>query len=205
MSSLFVVYHVYQARGWQQLFAEQMGMLFASGLLNEAKLTICVDGSESLPDIPGVDIVRVSEFSERPSLKIAREIAIQHPTASLLYLHTKGISHPTRNQDDWRMMMQYFLVVQWREAVKRLETRNVVTVNWRTHPMPHCSGNFWWTKCSYLVSLDPSFMDGGDRFRQEFWIGSGIGRVHCMHESGIAHYDLPYPTSCYCSDYYLPL
>ncbi len=202
MSGLFVVYHVFQAPGWEQLFSEQIGALFISGLLDAANLVICVDGDERIPSIPRATAIKVKEFSERPSLKIAREIALQNPSASILYLHTKGISHPTKNQDDWRMMMQYFLVIQWKKAIKMLSENDIVTVNWRNHPMPHCSGNFWWTKASYLASLNPTFMGDHDRFLQEFWIGSGSGRVHCMHESRIPHYDFPYPSARYCSDYY---
>lgn len=202
---LFVVYHVFQAPGWQQLFAEQMGLLFTSGLFANANVTICVDGEEALPVIDGATVVRVADFSERPSLIKAREIAQAFPSSSIFYMHTKGISHPTKNQDDWRMMMQHFLIVQWKEALRQLIDCDVVTVNWRTHPRPHCSGNFWWAKASYLSSLDPAFMDDHDRFRQEFWIGSGTGVINCLHESGIAHYDLPYPPSRYCADYYAPL
>jgi len=201
---LFVVYHVFQAPGWQQLFAEQIGLLFTSGLFANAKIVICVDGKETLPVIDGATVVRVAGFSERPSLIKAREIAQNFPSSSILYMHTKGISHPTKNQDDWRMMMQHFLIVQWRKALRRLIDCDVVTVNWRTHPRAHCSGNFWWVKASYLSSLDPAFMNDYDRFCQEFWIGSGVGTVKCLHESAIEHYDLPYPPLRYCADYYAP-
>jgi hypothetical protein len=41
----------------------------------------------------------------------------------------------------------------------------------------HYSGNYWWANASYICKLDPNYLyrtdKGWDRYRSEFWIGTG--------------------------------
>ena len=201
---LIIVYHLFQAAGWEQLFSEQMGLLFMSGLLDKARLIISVNGTSPLPILPGQVIYRTDGFSEKPSLLLARQYAEEFPDSCILYFHSKGISHPTKNQDDWRMMMQHFIIMKWREAVVLLDNHDVVGVNWRTFPVPHSSGNYWWANASFLRQLDLDFLNEHDRMSQEFWIGSKEGKVANMHETDLDHYNQACPTSGYCSSYFKP-
>lgn len=200
---LFVVYHLFQTGRWEQLYCEQMGAMFASGLLNCAHLTIGINGNQKVLAPSDCNVVRhVNGFSEKPSLLLAREIAQAHPSAYILYLHSKGISHPTRNQDDWRIMMQHFLLVNWKQAVNLLHNYDIASVNWRTFPVPHPSGNYWWARASHLISLDPTYLEGEDRWRQEFWTGSIPCNVANMHETELDHYNRECPSSSYSPDYF---
>jgi len=200
---LFVVYHLFQAERWEQIYYEQMGAMLLSGLLNHAHLTIGINGDKDIDAPNNCKIVRhVDGFSEKPSLLLARQIAEDHPDALILYLHSKGISHATRNQDDWRMMMQHFLLVNWKKAVDLLEDYDMASVNWRTFPVAHPSGNYWWTRASHLLTLDPGYLDSEDRWRQEFWTGSVPCKVANMHESELEHYNNEYPSHRYSSSYF---
>jgi len=181
-----------------------MGLLFVSGLINNASLILSVNGTSPLPPIDYKSVYRTDGFSEKPSLLLARQYAEEFPDSRILYFHSKGISHPTKNQDDWRMMMQHFIIVKWREAVALLDNHDVVGVNWRTFPVAHSSGNYWWANASYLQRLDPSFLNDHDRMSQEFWIGSAEGRVANMHETDLDHYNQACPSSSYCSSYFKP-
>jgi hypothetical protein len=201
---LIIVYHLFQASGWEQLFSEQMGLLFMSGLLDKARLIISVNGTSPLPILPGQIVYRTDGFSEKPSLLLAKQYAEEFPDSRILYFHSKGISHPTKNQDDWRMMMQHFILVKWREAVALLDTHDVVGVNWRTFPVPHSSGNYWWANASFLRQLDPGFLSEHDRMSQEFWIGSVPGKIANMHETDLDHYNQACPSSGYCPAYFKP-
>lgn len=201
---LIVVYHLYQAPGWEQLFSEQMGLLCMSGLLEAAHVTISVNGNCPVPNIADEIVYRTDGFSEKPSLLIVRQRAEQFPESRILYFHSKGISNPTKNQDDWRMMMQHFILVKWREAVALLDSHDVVGVNWRTCPVPHSSGNYWWANASFLRKLDLAFLNDHDRMSQEFWIGSMPGKVANTHETGLVHYNQACPSSSYCSSYFVP-
>lgn len=200
---LFVVYHLFQAERWEQIYYEQMGAMLLSGLLNHAHLTIGINGDKGIDAPNNCKIVRhVDGFSEKPSLLLARQIAEDYPDALILYLHSKGISHATRNQDDWRMMMQHFLLVNWKKAVDLLEDYDMASVNWRTFPVAHPSGNYWWTRASHLLTLDPGYLDSEDRWRQEFWTGSVSCKVANMHESELEHYNNEYPSHRYSSSYF---
>jgi len=127
---LFIVYHLFQAERWEQIYCEQMGAMMLSGLLDHAHLTIGINGDQGIDAPSNCKIIRHCDgFSEKPSLLLARQIAEEYTTASILYLHSKGISHATRNQDDWRMMMQHFLIVNWEKAVDLLDDYDVVSVN----------------------------------------------------------------------------
>ena len=200
---LFVVYHLFQAERWEQIYYEQMGAMLLSRLLDHAHLTIGINGDKDIDAPNNCKIVRhVDGFSEKPSLLLARQIAEDHPDALILYLHSKGISHATRNQDDWRMMMQHFLLVNWEKAVDLLEDYDIASVNWRTFPVAHPSGNYWWTRASHLLALDPGYLDSEDRWKQEFWTGSVPCKVANMHESELDHYNEEYPSTKYCPSYF---
>lgn len=203
---LYAVYHLFQAPGWEKLFCEQMGLLALSGLLEQVHLTISVNGTAYVPrpNAKNVTIIqREDGFHERSTLRIVSELAKQHPAAKMLYFHSKGITYPSSNKDDWRMVMQHFLIANWEEAVRKLDEVDVVSVNWRNIPRPHGSGNFWWARTSYLATLDPSFMDYPDRFLCEFWIGTGQCMVYNMHETGLEHYSSPCPISSYCPSFFV--
>jgi hypothetical protein len=203
---IFVIYHLFQAPGWEKLFCEQMGLLSLSGLLDHAHLIISVNGTAYVPKPKAKSVTimqREDGFHERPTLHIVSGIATQHPSAKILYFHSKGITFPSSNKDDWRLVMQHFLIAKWKEAVQKLDFVDVVSVNWRTIPVPHGSGNFWWARASYLAILDTAFMDAPDRFLCEFWIGTGQGTVYNMHETGLEHYSAPCPISSYCSSFFV--
>lgn len=203
---IFIVYHLFQANGWEKIFAEQLGMLYASGLLDYAHLYISVNGALEVPPVRHCTIVyRDDNTAECAALLLARKIACSEPDSKIFYFHSKGISHPTSNQDDWRMMMQHYLVVNWRLALSYLDRYDVATVNWRTHPVPHPSGNFWWANALYLSKLNPDFIVGKDRTAQEFWLGSLNPNVANLYETELDHYNRACPSSFYCSSYFRPI
>jgi hypothetical protein len=203
---IHIVYHLFQAPGWEKLFCEQMGLLALSGLLECASLTISVNGTAYVPKPKAKKLAiiqRDNGFHERPTLHIASKIAKQHPAAKIFYFHSKGITFPSSNKDDWRMVMQHFLISRWKEVVQKLDAFDIVSMNWRNIPCPHGSGNFWWATASYLSTLDLAFMDAPDRFLCEFWIGTGNGSVYNMHETGLEHYSAPCPIQSYCPSFFI--
>jgi hypothetical protein len=210
--NLIIIYHLFQAHNWEQLFSEQIGLLFMSGLMDNARLIISVNGSSPLPPISYETIYRKEGASEKPSLLLARRYAEEFPDSQILYFHSKGISHPSNNQNDWRMMMQHFLIIKWRKAIKLLDDHDAVGVNWRLGGMnqgngmvevPHFSGNYWWANASFLKKLDPMFLDDHYRMTHEFWIGSVTGKIANLHETNLDHYNQACPSSHYCSSYFV--
>lgn len=71
---------------------------------------------------------------------------------NVLYLHSKGVSHNGTNQRilDWVEYLTYFNIDRYSDCLKHLEDNDVVGVNISNNVMLHYSGNFWWSKSSYI-------------------------------------------------------
>ena len=71
---------------------------------------------------------------------------------NVLYLHSKGVSHNGTNQQilDWVEYLTYFNIDRYSDCLKQLEDNDVVGVNISNDIMIHYSGNFWWSKSSYI-------------------------------------------------------
>jgi hypothetical protein len=217
---IIVLYHLYQTEGWEQLFSEQIGSLYISGLVDAAtEIVISVIGNTPIKIQSQSEkfniIMRDKGFAEHPTLILARDKAFEYPTARIMYFHSKGISHPTRNQDQWRMLVQYFTVMRWRDALDYLEEYDVVAPQWRDRPVEHPSGNYWWSNADFLRKLDPEYMGNvtdpnqyhihrDARVKQEFWIGSVPGKVKNQFESNMNHYLESCPTKFYTPSYFDP-
>lgn len=148
--------------------------------------------------------VRLINFSpdanrgEAPTLDLIRLFASFHGKARILYLHTKGASHPqpTLQVADWRGLMVHFLVERHAEALAALDDADVAGCNLRDSPHRHFSGNFWWARADYLASLTP--VPAGDRHEAEWWVLGGRGaRAANLHESGVDHFRQYYGRAAY--------
>lgn len=127
----------------------------------------------------------------------------------ILYFHTKGIMmHYVENFEkfphercyDWRQLMQHFCLSKYENCVEKLDTYDLVSVNWRDHPFPHFSGNFWWATSKYIKTLtDPidtkSYYKGNDQIRvaYEFWVASNSPNYYELHNSKVNHHLNCYP------------
>lgn len=109
----------------------------------------------------------------------------------ILYLHTKGV-RKAGNEDvtkSWRNMMTYFLIDNYIECIKGLHYydtigNNVVNMHCNNinfvnnnHTL-HYSGNFWWSKKSYILKLNylnliMDIKSVNTRYQAENWILSG--------------------------------
>jgi hypothetical protein len=63
---------------------------------------------------------------------------------------------------------------------------------------PHFSGNFWWTKASYINTLDHEYLDNPNRLFREFWIGTNPNvKKHEFHHRGGNPYEVVYDRNNY--------
>lgn len=90
-------------------------------------------------------------------------------TDRVLYIHSKGVRCEYQgNQpllqciDDWADTMLYFLVRHYRRCIDKLEDHDTVGVN-LGREKPHWSGNFWWVRGDYFLtlphSIGPHYLD----------------------------------------------
>lgn len=114
----------------------------------------------------------------------------------ILYIHSKGIQHNGQNPcvEDWVDYLTYFNINQHEECISRLKNCDVVGVNLQKEEFDdiyHFSGNFWWSKTTYIRNLNPKI--GQEYVDPEFWIAtSNSGKfstlfnkpAHLNHYSG---------------------
>jgi GR25 family glycosyltransferase involved in LPS biosynthesis len=135
---------------------------------------------------------------EIPTINILHSFCVRNPESKILYLHTKGVSYQTVPQPvaDWRNMMLYFLLDH--NCIKLLENYDIVGCNYLENPHPHFSGNFWWTRASYVVKLKP--IETTIKHDAEWWIFSdneSNPSYYSLHNSNINHYHELYPLERY--------
>lgn len=71
----------------------------------------------------------------------------------VLYIHSKGVMNANAQTSNWREVLNYYMIEQWPRCVKGLEDHDVVALkDIRTQNLV-VSGNFWWSKSSYIRNL----------------------------------------------------
>ena len=118
----------------------------------------------------------------------------------ILYIHSKGVNHSPDFQcvTDWRTYMLYELI-RYHPKWTSLLTDNsydVIGCNYRSEPLPHFSGNFFWIRGAYYKTLPRKI--GHDYLDPEIRFScSQNPRVLNVHESFVNHYHNLFPPSNY--------
>lgn len=201
-----VVYHVASMWvRWKSIVVEQFALAAASGLGGEWTVTLngtAADAVElgAMARDCGIriDIVDRGEHPNRfesPAMRQVWRLAGEG-AGPILYWHTKAVSRPPGDRDDWRKLMGVAVVGSWQWRVKELEAWSVVGVNWCVQYQCY-PGNFWMVRGDAVRNLTPfdefrrayqrSSNGGlhrrnGCRESSEKWIGSGTlryGSVVC--------------------------
>lgn len=187
---LICVIHGCTLPGNQVILEELLGLI-ASSRLGDA-LTACVVHTIGDP---------VTRY-ETPVVPILRSLAALHPTAYVLYLHTKGVRQHG-HAAAWRRYMTYFLVERWREAVDVLQWDGADAVGCDllgSRPTRHFSGNFWWARAAYLTTRPSVPISGDLHLAVERWLLDAEVFAVSLHQSRNDHYRQPYPRSAYALD-----
>jgi hypothetical protein len=142
------------------------------------------------------------EFSENKTMKHIWDSANKED-AIFLYCHSKGVTAPLQylrygdvirynSYHYWRAFLNWGVLEKWKDCVDILSKADIAGVNFFETPAPHFSGNFWWSKSSYLKTLpDPATKEwwhelrakttdqwlktAPDRFSDEMWVLSQPG------------------------------
>lgn len=201
-----IFYHIYQYGPWEQIFNEHWDLLLKTNLLDVSDFTFLgINGNlvfnTGHPRVFG-NMNPNPEMEESDTLKSLYLFSQNNSEYKILYFHTKGVSNYNKKTTDWRNMMNYFCIEEWRECVKLLDTNDAVGCNLQDYDdngisKPHFSGNFWWANAKYINTLDYSFLNSENRFAREFWIGTGNGKLYEIHKSNVNHYDSLYPREIY--------
>ena len=197
---IYIFIHICTIENWKEIFEDQIKYLKISGLYEEStyiyigilgdldlsyfssypKLTILYyDINVELYEIPMIN--HIANISKKSSVEI-----------NILYIHTKGVRRAGNDKViwSWRKMMEYFLIINYKLCIENLEyydtlgcnaidelCENIdnVVVNKDKNHTYHYSGNFWWSKKSYIEKLPFLQIDMSDkafitRYKAENWI-----------------------------------
>jgi hypothetical protein len=116
---------------------------------------------------------------EFPTLEKIISFAKLNPDYNILYLHTKGSSMSTSDEnakahDDVRNYHLYWTLTKHKLCLDALQTYDVVGAELQLNPVRHYSHNMWWPRASHLNRLNhpvsyPMIYD--ERHQAEFWVG----------------------------------
>lgn len=204
MGKIYVFYHIFCSPHTLARVKDQCTKLLFSGLYSRVDAIYCCFAGdetyfsqiESFLKSYGkkfqIHVKKANDTSfERLTLYAMREIL--KPEDKCLYFHTKGVTKPHLEQIYyWNTYMEYFLMRHHERCIQDLDTYDVVGVKWSTQVGPHFSGNFWWTRGSYFLSLPdtigPAYLD------PEMYIGLKNPKVRNYHShGGMSLYENLYP------------
>ena len=154
--------------------------------------------------IPIENVINISEdpkLFEIPTINKIIEFSKLHQCDSILYLHTKGVSHSDdyHELNDWIDLMLYFLLKKSNKSLLKGKTPlndfDCIGCNYKLDPLPHFSGNFWWANCNYLSTLP--LIKGNERNDAEFHLFKNNPKWKSLHDSTVNHYHEVYPKELY--------
>ena len=188
---IFVFYHAFCTEISFPIIQDQMLRLVFSSLYAKATIHATLTGKSRhvdkvallIRDLAPKIIMRIAKndnSSERITILSIRTLI--SPNDKVLYLHSKGATRPdlTKTVFYWRTFMEYFLIAQNEVCINYLDEYDVVGVDYFTSTKlcrllssklcnqvpPHFSGNFWWARGAYLLSLPTKISEayGGPEF-----------------------------------------
>jgi len=197
---IHIFIHICAIYNWKNIFSEQINTIKKTGLydiitkihlgilgeiniikndiFNDIKFNILyIDTRSELYEIHTINFIK--SFCSN----INNEIYI-------LYIHTKGVRKAGNESviESWREMMEYFLINNYKECIDNLDyfdsignnlvnlyCSEVKDISINKNHTYHYSGNFWWSKKSYIdkldyISLDLTKNSINTRYKAENWI-----------------------------------
>ena len=209
---VFVFFHIYCLPCTPGILHDQITKLHFSGTYDTVDKIYCF--------LAGEHIQKCQEMLQKSGSKFSVEITEPHdksyerltlerihtyiqPEDKFLYIHTKGVTKPQHeNVRHWKTYMEYFLMKKHKECLDLLDTHDAVGVNWHNSPQPHFSGNMWWCRGSYFLTLPTKI--GGDYWTPEFYLGWKNPKTFNWMESKVDHYHNAFPFEKYVDRVFQP-
>ena len=197
---IHIFIHVCMIEDWKDIFIEQMNLIKSSGLYNIVeKIHLGLLGDYKLinEDVFNDEKIEILYTDKRITLYEIHTINFIKSfcetlsnEAYILYIHTKGVRKAGNKKviDSWRVMMQYFLIENFKILLDYLYIFNAIgnnLINMHCYNKDdvainidhtyHYSGNFWWSKKTYIdklsyIPLDLTENSINTRYRAENWI-----------------------------------
>ena len=204
---IYIYIHICCLANWVTILNNLMNNIYNSGLYSYVTEIRCVILGNITIYPSFFNDIKVKIVGQNSDISLYERITLtelwedsQKEDFYVLYLHTKGVTRQGNQKVvDWVNYMLYFNCYKFPEIITLLKTNNAVGVNLNKQDnMPlHFSGNFWWSKSSYIRKLNktigPKYLD------PELWITTAklyesyVG----LWLSNIIHYKKLYPKELY--------
>lgn len=222
-NNIYIFHHIYCNEYTMNIIDEQVTKIIFSGLYKKVDKIYCfLTGDENYISICenflknsgskftiaeiGINDTSYERFT---LLKIRNYI---NPNDVFLYIHTKGARnlidpmYPDMQDsvEQWRDIMEYFLIAKHEICLEKLNEYETVGINffesneWWWKCEPHYSGNFWWCKSDYFLTLD-NYIDTTNYYAPETYLMSKSPKHYDLYDSGLVgnHYFTLYPFNKY--------
>lgn len=120
---------------------------------------------------------------------------------NVLYFHSKGMTSNSPSVACWREVLHHHLIQDWPTCVGMLDQYDVVGVKDKRSIDKVMSGNFWWSKSSYIQTLlpplqsqhyvhDQNMVPDGTAYRYAFegWVMSGNPNYGYAADTKVDHF-----------------
>lgn len=109
----------------------------------------------------------------------------------VLYLHSKGVVSASPQVACWREILNYYCISEWPINISLLKKYDITGVqDLRSIENNTISGNFWWSKSSYIRKLpDPLLGNIHDRYSFEHWVMQSNPLVKYVVDTKTDHHD----------------
>lgn len=190
---------------WKEIFMEQINIIKKSGLYNiiiKIHIGILGDINNIKDDIFKNEKIEIEYIDKKIcSYEINTINSIKYfcqnnreEEVYILYIHTKGVRKAGNENviKSWRNMMHYFLIEKYIDCIKNLNEYDTLGCNLvneycvnnndssiNMEHNYHYSGNFWWSKKTYIdklsyLPLDLTKNSINTRYKAENWLLSNI-------------------------------
>jgi hypothetical protein len=200
---MYIYIHVCCINNWKEIFKKLLLDIKLSGLHDKVKKIRCNILTSNKNDLymfysDKIEIIGISSdinLYEQSTINLLYEHSI-HEDFDVLYIHTKGVKHNNSNPNvtDWVDYLSYFNIYKHDTCISHLKEYDAVGVNLIGNPI-HFSGNFWWSKSSYIKTLKKCEYICYNS--SEFWITGFNGRYLSLWNSNINHYHTCYKPNQY--------
>jgi hypothetical protein len=213
---IHIFIHICMIQNWEEIFNDQIKYIKTSGLYDKVEkihLGILGNIDKSYFNDEKFDILFIDErldLYELNTINYIKNICYHIDyEIYILYIHTKGVRKAGNEEviKSWRNMMEYFLIEKFEECINYLNIYDTlgcnavnkyctdfekISIN-KNHAF-HYSGNFWWSKKSYIDKLpfieivlnNESFLT---RYKAENWILSDYSNLNSNSKFGLIFQD----------------
>ena len=208
-----IALHITAKSHYQLSLQQHLSRLIFSGLYDVAERVYCfilgpndseIDAAATFVQNFGQKVViagRNTNMSLYERFTLMGMRAHLQPEDYFLYMHTKGISHAADNIRifDWIFYMHFFIVKHYRVCLRLMEEHfDLCGVDYLFPdpetpyiPSEHYTGNFWWARASYYLSLPESV--GPEYLDPEMYVGLAKPRYAALWASHVIFYGTEYP------------